>query len=176
MTKTLGKFFPFPVSLSPLLYTGSRRLCFLPQCRSSHHSRPTAGRLAASAKSSSPAPPPAAFPVDSEYLLSQATFQCLPIHSLETSHLTPTLPTSSSAIFLGNFGITSMSQVPSRLYNSSAFPLQMTFISLCFGHLHSDNLTITENCSRVPSALLCVHGSWLTLLLYPSNQSTLHPY
>ena len=54
--------------------------------------------------------------------------------------------------------------------------LQMTFISLCFGHLHSDNLTITENCSRVPSALLCVHGSWLTLLLFPSNQSTLHPY
>lgn len=101
----------------------------------------------------------------------QATFQCLPVHSLETLHLTPTFPPTSSTISLGNFGISSMAQV-SHLYNSAAFPLPGWLSFSLYGHLHSNNLTITKNCSRVLSALLCVHCSWLTFLLYPSNQST----
>ena len=102
MTKTLGKSFPFPGSPPPLLHTGSRRPCFLPQCRSSHHSRPVAGRLAASATSTFLCPASRSsshgfwIPPWPSHLLVSA------ICSLETSHLTPTFPTSSSTTLLGD--------------------------------------------------------------------------
>lgn len=73
--------------------------------------------------------------------------------------------------FLAISALISMTQISPYLHNHLPSQLRWPLFLLCFGHLHSYDLdsTITENCSRVLSALLWVYCSCLPTFSFSSS-------